>query len=381
MNILMHNYEFPPLGGGAGVACRDLLKELSKYEDISIDLVTSSSDKYSVEHFSKNITVHYLDIGKNGRNLHFQKALDLIVFSSKSYFYSRKLMKTKIYDAVHAFFGIPCGFIAMLLGKKFIVSLRGSDVPFHNPRFKLADRLIFRHLSRIVWGKALYVVANSEHLAESAAKTCRDKFYNVIYNGVNITDFTPGNDSRDDGVFRFLYTGRLNEIKGVDYLFEAFNVTLKDMINRRLELWVAGEGNMKKELEKFADRKNISRNVRFLNKVPHEELPAIYRQCDVFVLPSLNEGMPMSLIEAMASGIGIICTDIPFLKVLIENEINGYIVPRKDYKAMAEAMKKYVLKGKGTVKAHGIVSRRKSEAYMWSSSAEKYVNLYRSAVL
>jgi len=75
--ILILNYEYPPLGGGAANATKYLLKELSG-KNIQIDLVTSSTGKYKKEKFSKNITIHFLNIGKKEENLHFQKNSELL---------------------------------------------------------------------------------------------------------------------------------------------------------------------------------------------------------------------------------------------------------------------------------------------------------------
>src|SRR3989344_4881417 len=132
--VLVLNYEFPPLGGGAGNATYYLLKEFAKYPDLEIDLVTSSVDTFRVEKFAGNITIHFLNIGKRG-NLHYQTNQKLLMYSWKSYWYSKKLMEEKEYDLCHAFFGIPCGYVAMMLRLPYIVSLRGSDVPFYNKRF------------------------------------------------------------------------------------------------------------------------------------------------------------------------------------------------------------------------------------------------------
>jgi len=139
----MLNYEFPPLGGGAGNASYYMLREFSKYHDLNIDLITSSADKYRVEQFAENISIHFLDIHKNNTALHYQSNKNLITYTMKVYFYAKKLRKQKSYDLCHAFFGIPCGAIALLLGVPYIVSLRGSDVPGHNERFALADVLFF----------------------------------------------------------------------------------------------------------------------------------------------------------------------------------------------------------------------------------------------
>ncbi|MDP3964090.1 MAG: glycosyltransferase, partial [bacterium] len=132
--VLMLNYEFPPLGGGAGNASFYMLKEFSRFENLTIELITSSVAKFKIEEFSPRIRVHYLDISKNG-SIHYQSDADLLHYSWKAYRYSKKLLKQSTFDLIHAFFGIPCGFIASHLQLPYIISLRGSDVPFYNPRF------------------------------------------------------------------------------------------------------------------------------------------------------------------------------------------------------------------------------------------------------
>jgi UDP-N-acetylglucosamine:LPS N-acetylglucosamine transferase len=94
MKILFFNYEYPPLGGGAANATFHILRELSKIENLEIDLVTSShDDKYYLEKIAKNIYIHKLAIGKKDKNLHFQSVKDLFLYTWKAYFYSKKLIK------------------------------------------------------------------------------------------------------------------------------------------------------------------------------------------------------------------------------------------------------------------------------------------------
>ena len=145
MKILMLNYEFPPLGGGAANACFHFLKELTKIKNLKIDLITSSTFSFKKEKFSSNINIYYLNIGKNKRNLHFQTSKDLFFYSLRAYFFAKKLIKKNNYNLIHAWFGIPSGLIAFLLKKPYIVSLRGSDVPFYNPRFYWLDKICFKH--------------------------------------------------------------------------------------------------------------------------------------------------------------------------------------------------------------------------------------------
>ena len=86
MKILMLNYEFPPLGGGAANAIFYLLREFAQYEDLQIDLVTSSVTSYAQERLSDNIRIFLLDIAKTG-NLHYQVSKDLITYALKSHFF------------------------------------------------------------------------------------------------------------------------------------------------------------------------------------------------------------------------------------------------------------------------------------------------------
>lgn len=184
----MLNYEFPPLGGGAGNATFYLLKEFSRYKDLQIDLVTSSASKYKEERFSDNIKIYYLDISKK-ESLHYQTNRDLLTYTCRSYFFCKNLLKRSTYHLCHAFFGIPCGFVAMKLNIPYIVSLRGSDVPFYNPRFYWLDKLFFKRLSEKIWKNSLRVIANSKGLRELTLKSFSSQKIEVICNGVDVEHF------------------------------------------------------------------------------------------------------------------------------------------------------------------------------------------------
>ena len=120
VNILLLNYEYPPIGGGASNATYYILKEFSKIRNIKIDVITSSVSSFEIINFSSNIKIHRLDIGKNG-NLHYQSNKELLLFSWKAYWYVKNKLKINEYDLIHAFFGIPCGYLAMKLNIPYIV--------------------------------------------------------------------------------------------------------------------------------------------------------------------------------------------------------------------------------------------------------------------
>ncbi len=364
--ILFLNYEYPPLGGGAANANYYLLKEYSKNKDLVIDLVTSSIDKYKVETLGNNITIHQLNIGKKG-NLHFQSYKDLITYSFKSYFYARKLMQRNKYDICHAFFGIPSGFIAMLLGLPYIVSLRGSDVPFYNQKHQILDKLLFKRLSQLIWNKSNILVANSKGMKEFAKGIMPqlNKDIEIITNGVDIYEFRPGNAKENNKTLEIVSTGRLATIKGYNYLLEA----IKGMEGIRLTL--VGDGPEKENLVAIAMKCKL--NVDFMDKQPHKKIPSILAQKDLFILPSLNEGMSNSILEAMASGLPIITTNVGGSEELIKD--NGFIVQPRD----SDAIRSIILRLKddrNLLKKMGKTSRKLAENLSWQEVAQSYRRLY-----
>jgi glycosyltransferase involved in cell wall biosynthesis len=372
MRILILNYEFPPLGGGAGNATYYLLKEFSKETAFSIDLVTSAVGAYREEKFSQNVTIYYLDIGKR-ENIHYQTNKDLVLYTYKSFRLAKKLINLRQYDLIHAFFGIPCGFVAMLIGLPYIVSLRGSDVPLYNPRYQLLDRVIFRHISKLVWKKARAVVANSEGLKKLALKTSPDQKIEVVYNGVDTEEFYPGKGVNTKR-FVVLSTSRLIERKGIEYLIRGFAKFSKDR-REKTKLILAGSGDQEGYLRGLVGQLGIDMLVEFRGPVEHDKMADIYREADVFVLPSLNEGMSNSLLEAMASGLPVIVTGTGGTRELV-TEKNGIIIDKNSAEAIFKALE--VLYSKTNLRSKmRNMSRESAEGLSWENTAAKYFRLYK----
>lgn len=205
-------------------------------------------------------------------------------------------MNAKKYDLIHSFFGIPCGVIAKYLGLPYIVCLRGSDVPFYNERFKLLDKLIFQRISRSVWKSAHAVIANSHNLKELALISSPKQPIEVIYNGVDLSEFKySGPNETDHAKIKLISTGRLIQRKGYVYLIKA----ISNLEN--VELHLVGDGNLMESLSQLS--KQYNSNVIFWGQKEHDVISQLLQKSDIFILPSLNEGMSNSLLEAMACGL------------------------------------------------------------------------------
>jgi len=374
MRILLLNYEFPPLGGGAGNANYYLLKEFAKKADLQIDVVTSSIGGFKKEQFAPGITIHFLDIGKKN-NPHFQTIRDLLTYSWKAYFYCKKLIRNTRYDFCHAFFGIPCGYIAMKLGIPYIVSLRGSDVPFYSDRFFLLDLLFFRRISRNIWGRAKSVTAVSHYLRELAEETSPDQAIEVIFNGIDIEEFQPTDKANtDEKTFTILFVGRLIERKGLKYALAALKELVKKYPNVRL--LIVGDGPQRNTHEHYVDKHRLSPFVHFLGPLNREQTRDHYQKSDVFLLPSIKEALPNVILEAMACGLPIICTETGAAELINKN---GIIIAKESSGDIKEALVT-LMSDKKLRRNMARQSRLLVKDKSWDEVANLYLRLYEKVV-
>ncbi len=140
-------------------------------------------------------------------------------------------------------------------------------------------------------------------------------------------------------------------------------------------LTVAGDGPEAERLAELAGEYGVS--VRFLGNVAHEELPELYRAHDAFVLPSRNEGMSDTVLEAMASGLPVIVTNVGDTAELVEG--NGIVVPVDDAGALREAIITF-RDSCGLRDEMGRRSREVALGYSWEEVAEAYYQLYQSVL-
>jgi glycosyltransferase involved in cell wall biosynthesis len=365
--ILMLNYEFPPLGGGAGNATYNLLKEFSLDPTLHIDLITSSLGKGRVESLSKNICVYFVDIGKT-KNAYTQPLKDILLYTIKGYLLAKRLKKENSYDLIHAFFGVPSGLMAYALKLPYVISLRGSDVPGFNPRFRIFELIFLKSLSKHIWTHAFKVTTNSESLKDLAQKTGPLLEFKVIPNGVNTTTFSP---SPKNNIFTVISTSRLTSRKGIDLLIRGFSLFSNKKTDVRL--LIVGNGDQETALKKLALTFPTT-HIEFMDSVSNESLVVLYQRADVFCLPSHTEGMSNSLLEAMASGLAIVCS--PTGDALDITKDCGICIKRTP-ESIAEAFEK-LYEDRTMLEEFKKESRQKALSMDWKKTALAYKNIYNS---
>jgi len=375
MKILMLNYEFPPIGGGGGQAHWALLQQYAGRPDLEVDVLTSAPKPgVYMDRPAGNVMIFKIGIRK--RNLHVWKRGEVIEWLLKAGECHRRLVKTGDYDLTHAFFGFPTGWLSYRTRRRlpYIISLRGSDVPGANARLQLEYKVLGPLVFKPIWKRASALVACSAGLKSRAQRFLPSAEIEVIPNGVDLEHFHPagaGPAMQADSPLRLLTVGRLSATKRLPLLVGM--VELLRSQDCRAELTIVGGGALESDLRRLIRDKGLGDAVTLAGRCDAEEMPEIYRQHDVLVSASMQEGMSNAMLEAMASGLPIVTTRCEGVDELISD--NGLVVDDPSPAALAAAVRKLAHDRK-TLKTMSLAARKKAEGFGWSVAAESYLRLY-----
>ena len=378
----MLDNEFPPLGGGTGVVNYHLLKELATYQDIWVDLITSSHSRgsYEIEHFSERVTIYKVPV--DNRNIHHSTNRELLTYAWRGLLLSRRLLKQHRYDLSFAFSSVPAGAINYILkvtrGLPYLVSLQGPDVPGFEARYNYLYPML-KPLLRRIWSHASVVTAISRQHQRLAHQTLPALEIPIIPNGVDIQTFHPAEEPRRGPEVNILCVGRLIERKGQHHLLRAF-ANLRACCTVPLRLTLVGTGDAEDALRRLAGELGVAGAVNFAGVVSRDNMPAMYRQADIFVLPSQNEGMSIALLEAMASELPVVVTDTGGTEELVQEGVNGHIVPWADVDTLVTHLRRLAT-DRALARRMGAASRACAEGFSWDTAAARYLELFETMLV
>lgn len=199
----------------------------------------------------------------------------------------------------------------------------------------------------------------------------------VIPNGVDTDVFRPdpNNNKRSNqsnNAITILWVGRFVRGKGVEFIIHAAKILVKEVPD--LKILLVGDGPSKGKIKGLIEKFNLKKNVIIKENVPNENMPEVYQKSDIFVLPSLNEGVPKTLLEAMACGIPVVITEFSHLKELIKNA--GLTFPKGDVHALADKIMR-LIRDRELAKELGNNGRNKIvEGHSWKNTVLKTIELY-----
>ncbi len=262
-------------------------------------------------------------------------------------------------------------------GAAWVVTNHGRRAGFKLLVYAMLDALLVRKAGR--------VVAVSPRISDQlSALGIKREILSVIDNGVDFNRFTslPAKDGAGrllgiaDGAYVVGTVGALTEEKGHRYLLQAVH-NLRKSIPGILCLLV-GDGPERTRLESIARELGMADAVVFAGK--RDDVPSILPRFDLFVLPSLSEGLPMALLEAQAARVPVIATGVGAISTVIQNGVTGLVVPPGDAQSLAEAV----------MSSHGEIDKardralkgyeRVKEHYSAETMTLEYLELYRGLI-
>lgn len=246
--------------------------------------------------------------------------------------------------------------------------------------YYLFNRMIEKYSFSII-DKHIKFVVDSPKVGEEVISLRKDIPVKYIPNGVDIEKFKPKVDLKYElrSQFQippdkivFLWIGRLVGIKNPKKLIKVFSIM--NRMNNNLFLVIRGDGILKKYLMKFSRSLNLE-NILFLGRVDEEKLPYLYSCADNYIMTSKYEGLPLTLLEAMASGIPCIVSDIPNLKI-VEDAKCGIVVDFSNEEAAAQKIMEYIKKDNSE---HARNARKYAEENLdWSKIAGNYLKEFET---
>ena len=207
--------------------------------------------------------------------------------------------------------------ISKIFNKKIIIHLHGAEfMVFYNYE---CNKLIKRYI-RYIFDKSDKVISLSESWKKDLTQIVNPEKIRVVPNGVLINNEDNEKDYKDKVV---LFLGRLGERKGI---FDLIDV-IREIVNIHKDSMfiIAGDGEIEK-VKNLCSNYNLNKNVRVLGWVDGEDKIELLKNATVYVLPSYNEGMPMSILEAMSFSIPVVSTYVGGIPEVINNGVDGLLI-------------------------------------------------------
>lgn len=201
------------------------------------------------------------------------------------------------------------------------------------------DRFYRNWAYRLAMKRVYRIIAVSEEIKTSLMihQKIPSSKITVIHYGVNTEKFLNNSRSRKSKQENYPIigiVGRLDPIKGHKYLLMALEKVKK--VYPKLKCLIIGDGPIRGELETLSESLGLRNNVEFLGF--RRDVQSLLGLMDIFVLPSLSEGLPNSILEAMASSVPVVATNVGGIPEVITDKKNGLLVPPKDVDKLAEAI-------------------------------------------
>lgn len=337
-----------------------------------IEIFLFGLDKPDDNFYSKlnNIEVYTANYSSTDKRTSYKKLRYLFILS---------ILKRKIDEfhpeILHAHYATSYGLLGALTRfHPFIISVWGSDVYDFPNISKVHKALLCYNLS-----KTDYILSTSRIMAEETKKYT-SKPIKITPFGVDLRLFRKLEIKKPDNEIIIGTVKTLAPIYGIDTLIQSFNKVLRKNQGLNLKLQIIGDGPDKEKLQLLTNNLGLVEKVEFLGSIDNLNLPEYYNRFYVFVALSNSESFGVVAVESLACECPVIVSDADGFTEIVENRKTGFIVPKRDINATADAIQKLIddeslrdIMGK-----NGRISVE--QHYNWDKNVEQMISIYKSII-
>lgn len=364
MRVLMLNYEYPPIGGGAAPVTRALAEQLARGGH-AVDVVTMGYGRLPFREALCDGRLRVFRVPALRRSPVRAVTVEMASYLASALPWASYLMLGQRYDLIHAHFLMPTGVLGAALkrlsGLPLVVTVHGSDVPGYNPdRFKRGHRLLFPTWKRLV-RSADAIISPSAYLRDLLQRSLPAPVTVVPYG------FSPAAPIGVARRRRILFASRLFPRKGAQFLLDALaGLDLADW-----EVVIAGDGPMLEPLKAQAQRLGLP--VQFPGFVKGQALQELYASSAIFVFPSLHDNFPVVLLEALSHGCAVITSDCTGMPEVVGEA--GLLVRPHDIDGLRAAIAR-LMADAALRDELGARARRRIAELSWTRILDQHLELY-----
>ena len=382
MNILVINYEYPPIGGGGGVICKDISEEIAS-KGHRITVVTSHYDSLPEQEILNGVTIIRLPVVMRGKK-DVASFLSMISYVPLCIRRVASLQRRERYDVINTHFAIPSGPAGQYLSDKYripnVLSIHGGDIFDPSKSLSPHDTIGLKQTVRKMLKKADRVVAQSSDTKSNAEKYYGvDRKIDIVPLGIRPNTY-PAKSRQDLGLpaekYVFSTIGRLVKRKNIEDLL---HIVKRIQISAPSVLLIMGDGPEKDFIETRIRELQLEGVVRLLGRVSDEQKYEYLNASDGYLSTAIHEGFGIVFLEAMECGLPVVCYDRGGQRDFLENGRTGYLVELGNKAEFASRLEELL---KSPALRAEISSHNKEyvKEFYIGSVAQKYLSIFQEAV-